>query len=210
MPARATAALPAVVPTTGRRERRKQEVHDRIIDAAVGLFDARGVEGTKVDDICAAADVAQKTFFNHFPSKQHLVGEIASEFVDQLLAILDEAHRQGTTTRARLELFFMHVADQALAAGPMHRQLVMHVIRLLQDRHTDQEQSRRLHASMAALVRDGIRAGDVTRAHPAAVVTEMIVGAFYAVMLNWLGVDGYPLRARAVGAARFLGDALAP
>jgi AcrR family transcriptional regulator len=207
MPARAA----AVVPTpTGRRERRKQEVHERIIEAAVALFDVRGVEGTKVDDICAAADVAQKTFFNHFPSKQHLVGEIASAFLDQALALLDEARRQGRTTRERLERFFLRVADESLAAGPMHRQLVMHVIRLLQERRADHEQSRRLHASVAALVRDGIRAGDVTRAHPPAVLTEMVVGAFYAVMLNWLGVDGYPLRARALGAARFLGDALAP
>jgi len=207
MPARAVATA---APAPGRRERRKQEVHDRIIEAAVALFDARGVEGTKVDDICAAADVAQKTFFNHFPSKQHLIGEIAAAFVDQLLAIFDEAYARGATTRERLERFFVSVADHALAAGPMHRQLVMHVIRLLQERHADQEQSRRLQASVASLVRDGIRAGDVTRAHPAAVLTETIVGAFYGVMLSWLGVDGYPLRARALGAARFLGDALAP
>lgn len=207
MPARSAIAA---VSTPGRRERRKQEVHDRIVEAAVVLFDERGVDGTKVDDICAAADVAQKTFFNHFPSKQHLIGEIAAAFVDQLLALLDDAHQNGRTTRERLERFFTLVADKALDAGPMHRQLVLDVIRLLQDRHTDQEQSRRLQASVATLVRDGIRAGDVTRAHPAAVLTETIVGAFYGVMLNWLGVDGYPLRARALGAARFLGDALAP
>jgi hypothetical protein len=34
------------------------------------------------------------------------------------------------------------------------------------------------------------------------------VGAFIALMLNWLGIEGYPFRARAAAMSRFLGDAL--
>jgi hypothetical protein len=65
-----------------------------------------------------------------------------------------------------------------------------------------------LHASFGALIRDGVRAGDVTRAHSVPVLTEILVGAFYALMLNWLGIDGYPMRARAIGVARFFAETL--
>ena len=65
----------ADLPGLSRRERRKREVHDRILEAAVERFEQSGFEGTKVDEICEAADVAQKTFFNHFPTKQHLFRE---------------------------------------------------------------------------------------------------------------------------------------
>ena len=61
----------------GRRERRKLEVHARILEANLELFDARGAEATKVQDICERADVAHKTFFNHFASKRHLLREVA-------------------------------------------------------------------------------------------------------------------------------------
>ncbi len=57
----------ADAPELTRRERRKREVRGRILAAAVGLFDERGFGATKVAEICERADVAHKTFFNHFP-----------------------------------------------------------------------------------------------------------------------------------------------
>jgi len=187
-----------------------REVHGRILQAAVSCFERDGVDRTKVDDICAVADVAQKTFFNHFPTKQHLIREIASAFLDELLGILDETRRTRGTTTERVERFFSRIAAETEAAGPMRRELVMQVIRLAHEERTDAEQSRRLHVSFGALIRDGVRAGDVTRAHPVAVLTELVVGAFYALMLGWLGTDGYPIRNRAIGMARLLADTLVP
>src|SRR5215831_15147935 len=89
-----------------RRERRVREVHDRIITAAIERFTAHGVESVKVDEICDAADIAQKTFFNHFPTKQHLLREIAEGFLHALLEVLDAARREGGSTAQQLERFF--------------------------------------------------------------------------------------------------------
>ncbi|HVO27903.1 MAG TPA: TetR/AcrR family transcriptional regulator [Candidatus Margulisiibacteriota bacterium] len=195
-------------PAASRRARRVREVHDRILHAAVERFEQQGVARTKIDEICSLADVAQKTFFNHFPSKQHLVGEIAANFLHELLAILEETRRMPGTTAQRLERFFTRTAAETEAAGPMRRELVMEVIRLVHHDRTDVQQSRRLHAAFGALVRDGVRAGDVTRAHPLPVLTEAVVGAFYTLMLNWLRVDHYPIRTRAAAMARFFAGAL--
>jgi AcrR family transcriptional regulator len=202
------ARLPNSHPPSSRRERRRREVHDRLLQAAVDRFERQGVEGTTIDEICAVADVAQKTFFNHFPTKQHLIREIASAFLNDLLAILEETRRTPGTTRERLERFFTRIAAQTEAAGPMRRELVMEVIRLIHDDRAEAEQTRRLHASFGALIRDGVRAGDVTRTHSVPVLTEILMGTFYALMLNWLGIDGYPMRARATGVARFFAEAL--
>ena len=68
-----------------RRERRKLEVRNRILEAAVDLFDERGFEATTVAEICERADVAHKTLFNHFVSKQHLLREIAQDALQQFL-----------------------------------------------------------------------------------------------------------------------------
>jgi AcrR family transcriptional regulator len=192
-----------------RRERRKLEVHERILEAARTLFGEKGVAATTVAEICERADVAQKTFFNHFPGRQELVREMARTGLDQLLTNVEEARKKPGTTRERLLAFFTCIADNAEAVGPMYRELLTEIIHVAQDTTSEPEQARRLHEAFGGLVAEGIALGDVTRAHDPETLTEMIVGAYYALMFNWAHLEGYQLRRHALAAARFLGDAFA-
>lgn len=45
----------------------------RVLDAAAGLFYARGLRAVGVDTIIAASGVAKATFYKHFPAKDDLV-----------------------------------------------------------------------------------------------------------------------------------------
>jgi AcrR family transcriptional regulator len=197
----------AVVPLT-RRERRKLEVHTRILEAASELFDRHGFGATTVVAICEKADVAHKTFFNHFPSKQDLLREIASIALDSLLSQLEEARKQPGSTRERIRFFFERVADNAQSAGPMRRELLTEVMHVGHDSRTEPEQARQLHAAFGSLILDGIERGDVTRRHDADTLIDTLKGAFYALMFNWANLEGYPLREHALSTARFLGEAI--
>ncbi len=46
---------------------------DRLIDTATALFNRHGFHATRVDRIVAAAKVAKKTLYAHFPSKEELI-----------------------------------------------------------------------------------------------------------------------------------------
>jgi AcrR family transcriptional regulator len=118
-----------------------RELHDRILGAAMERFAAHGVESVTVDEICNDADIAQKTFFNHFPTKQHLMREIAEGFLHRLLAILEAARREGGATAQQLERFFTLVATEVERSGPMQRSVVMDVIRLVHDEGADVEKA---------------------------------------------------------------------
>jgi AcrR family transcriptional regulator len=192
-----------------RRERRKLELRGRMLEAAVGLFDERGVHATKVADICARADVAEKTFFNHFASKGQLLRELAEEASKQLLAEIEAARKHGRSTRGRLERFFGGVAERAAKANPTHRELLTELIHAIHESGSEPDQARRLHAAFGALVSDGVAAGDVTTRHAPETLTEIVMGAYYALMFNWANLDGYPIHERARAAARFLADAIA-
>src|SRR5687767_12101173 len=72
----------------GLRERKKQRTRQQIIEAAMGLFAERGYHATTIADIAAAADVAPRTFFSYFPSKEAVVFHDVDRQLDSLAAAL--------------------------------------------------------------------------------------------------------------------------
>jgi AcrR family transcriptional regulator len=72
----------------GLRERKKQRTREQIVEAAMGLFAERGYQATTIADIATAADVATRTFFSHFPSKEAVVFHNLDRDLDRLASML--------------------------------------------------------------------------------------------------------------------------
>jgi AcrR family transcriptional regulator len=58
--------------TEGLRDRKKRATREAIFVAARQLFVAKGFDAVTVAEIARAADVSEKTVFNHFPTKEDL------------------------------------------------------------------------------------------------------------------------------------------
>jgi AcrR family transcriptional regulator len=195
----------------GRRERRKLEMRGRILETARELFSEQGFQETRVAEVCDRADIAQKTFFNHFPSKLDLLREIAHEGVEQLMFEIEDVRKAELGTPERIHRFFDTVAEHITEAGPRNRELLVELVHLISgDADERSEQVRRLQAAFLGIVEDGLVLGDVTRRHEPQTLTEIILGAYYALMFNYANLDDYPVRERGHAAARILADTLAP
>ena len=77
----------------GRRARRGTETRERLFRSAMNLFREHGFHNTTVEDITNAADVGKGTFFNYFPSKEHILtalGEVQVAKYDKAVALAAE------------------------------------------------------------------------------------------------------------------------
>jgi len=78
------------------RERKKRATRDAIAHTARRLFAERGFDAVTVAEVAAAAGVAEKTVFNHFPAKEDLVFGGGDTLTAQLVAAIRE-RRPGTS-----------------------------------------------------------------------------------------------------------------
>ncbi|MFJ8039788.1 TetR/AcrR family transcriptional regulator [Kitasatospora sp. NPDC096147] len=88
--------------SVGRRERNKLRIKESLYRSALRLFAEQGYDGTSVDDIAEAADVARATFFNHFQRKEDLISEWGSHRRAALAASLEQLpdpEQQGAVAR---------------------------------------------------------------------------------------------------------------
>ena len=96
--------------STGLRERKQLERRTRLADVAVELFERNGFEKTTIEQIAAAADLAPRTFFSYFATKDDLV---LADYTDRLRRILEELDRRPAAEPAweALRSSFATVAD---------------------------------------------------------------------------------------------------
>src|ERR1700740_1817220 len=78
---------------SNRRERQSLERRERLFRGALDLFARTGVAETTVEDIPNAADLGKGTFFNYFPSKEHILLAFAEMQLGKLRSAFEEMRR---------------------------------------------------------------------------------------------------------------------
>lgn len=125
-------------PPEGLRERKKRATRDAIAGAARRLFAERGFDDVTVGEVAVAADVSEKTVFNHFATKEDLAFAGREEGIAQFVAAIAQ-RPPGTSVLEVFRALTHTVLDVFVAGGEEDLLAVARIIRgsrALQERLT--------------------------------------------------------------------------
>jgi AcrR family transcriptional regulator len=119
----------------GRKLSKRERTRRHLIEAAIAVITARGVEAASVQEIAEVAGVANGTFYNHFPAKEAILEAIAVWLCDAYSArvaasyadVAEGAERMAIGNRRYVELAVENPSWAALLleilpAAPVLRQ----------------------------------------------------------------------------------------
>jgi AcrR family transcriptional regulator len=86
--------------TNGLRELKKARTRRLIADTAARLFAERGYERVAVSDVARAAEVAEQTVYNYFPTKEQLVTDREQQVQDRLCDLIGSRPTDVTAAAA--------------------------------------------------------------------------------------------------------------
>lgn len=179
-----------------KREARKQQIRQRILDAAYQLFLHQGFDNTKIENIMQDADVSRRTFYAYFPSKQDLL----HVFSQQRLAYTHERMLNSTQNRwsaaRRIQTYFLTSAENLRDMGDFAKLLLRDAL--------DSSPSVLLPAgrdSMTTLVveayiemmRNDYENGLLDTDYELPFLAEMVHGIHCSIVINWLKEPDYPV-----------------
>jgi len=181
---------------------------DDLLAVARELFAKQGFQATTVDEIAQLADVAPATFFNHFKSKQALLGLMTGE-VFEYLHSLTKQHLEGEGSGAEKLRAFMSSAAAGIAANRgVARDVLLEFMRSDATPDGPHPYLQRLIAPFIALIEEGQRNGEMRTDHDAAFLAQMAVGMLNSAITNWLANPDYPVETGLLEATEFTLDTL--
>jgi AcrR family transcriptional regulator len=187
-----------------RQDRRKLEVRDRILQAAFDLFLSQGIEATKIEDICERADVANRTFFNHFATRQDMIRALAEQRLLNLHKVVFD--RPTESVPARLIGVFGDISAALVESGDTYRDMIGAMLGTV---GSGTQRGFGLHDTFLELVKDGVARGEVSGRHDPSTLADIIVGALVVGIVNWTIDTTYCLETGLHNLAVALADLLA-
>lgn len=194
----------------GRRERRTAETRERLFRAALDLFARKGFTETTVEDITETADVGKGTFFNYFPSKDHVL----LAFVEMQMAKLESAVAEARAGHEPMPYFLRSLAvrmtQEPIRNPGIVRVLFQAYLSTTPVREAMLDLQKRIQALHTEIVLLGQERGEIRRDLAAAEISNVLRQTVFGTLLMWSLHGDATLHPRMESAFNVLWSGLAP
>ena len=197
--------------TLSRRERQSADRRERLFRAAMDLFSRKGFAETTVEDITNAADLGKGTFFNYFPSKEHILLAFGEMQFGKLQAAFEEMRSNNVPVPD-----FMRSLGSRMTQEPIRNPAMIRI--LLQAFLTDDSKVRepmlelqsRVIGIHSEMIRIGQQRGEVRNDLAPEVIANVFRQTIFGTLLIWALHGDSTLLARMENAFEVLWTGLAP
>lgn len=145
----------------GRRERRRAETREKLYRAAMKLFAERGFFDTSTEAITDAADVGQGTFFNYFPTKQHVLMVLSEKQIGKVGQALEEAQSGTRPVHDVMHRLIHAIAEEPTQSAPLTRSLLATFVTSDEVRQFTGETMARGRKALAKIIKLGQERGEI-------------------------------------------------
>src|SRR5580658_468786 len=197
-------------PARGRRERRTAETRERLFRAALDLFARKGFSETTVEDITEAADVGKGTFFNYFPSKDHILLAFGEMQLAKLQAAVEQARRTGEPMPQFLRSLGVRMTQEPIRNPGVIRTLLQAYLSTTPVRAAMLDLQKRVYALHTEIVRIGQERGEIREDLPASEIAHVFRQTVFGTLLIWSLNGDATLHERMESAFNVLWSGLAP
>jgi AcrR family transcriptional regulator len=197
-------------PNPSRRGRRSAELRERLFRAALDMFAKKGFLETKVEDITNAADVGKGTFFNYFPSKDHILLAFGEMQLGKLQLAMDEARRTSMPLPEFLRSLGTRMTEEPIRHPAIVRAFLQAYLSSTPVRTAMLDLQSRVLALHSQMIQLGQERGEIRDDLPAIEIAQVFRQTIFGTLLLWsLSGDG-SLQARIEAAFEVLWSGLRP
>ena len=175
----------STVPLSSRRERRSAELRERLFRASLDLFARKGFAETTVEDITNAADVGKGTFFNYFPSKDHILLAFGEMQLEKLQAAVEEVERTRASMPEFLRALGPRMTQEPTRNPGLIRALLLAYLSSTPVREAMLELQDRVLRLHTQLIRIGQRRGEIRNDVPAKELATVFRQTIFGTLLHW-------------------------
>jgi AcrR family transcriptional regulator len=154
------------------------------MEAALALFRERGVDDTTVQDVVDRADTSKGTFFNYFPTKDHVLVAYYDGLTETALerALRSSPNASAETRVRKLLAACAATLDDVVLARALLRAVFSSGVVAAADYVTEN----RLHALLRVILQEGVERGELRADLEVAVFCSLLTGALSSSIQDWV------------------------
>jgi AcrR family transcriptional regulator len=199
-----------LMPRNDRRHRRSVETRERLFRAALETFAQKGFAETTVEDITNAADVGKGTFFNYFPSKDHILLAFGELQLAKLEVLVNEARNTKESMPIFLRSMGARMTQEPTRNPEIIRALLQAYLSTTPVREAMMDLQQRTHALHTQLIQMGQERGEIRNDLPATEISLVFRQTIFGTLLMWSLYGDASLHSRMNAAFDVLWTGLSP
>lgn len=183
----------------GRRARKRLHMLAQLAATGARLFETLGYESVTMEQIAEEADVAKRTLYNHFPTKEALLAHWLEAELARDLAHLQRDVARRRTFRSRIACVLDTSADwcekhPSYLLAYLRYRLLTGAASMDQRGATDRASGGDIAVAWPSLIAQGQQAGELRKELPLDQLATWFHHLYFAALLRWLTTPGLSLR----------------